>query len=51
MSIDEEKITLSKPKNTARECWSRDSQSLVQLGEDELVQGEFGNEEDKDWTW
>jgi antitoxin MazE len=51
MSVDGEKIILSKPKNTVRESWAQDAQSLTMAGEDGLVLGEFSNEEDKDWVW
>ena len=51
MSVDGEKIILSKPKKTVRESWAQDAQSLAMAGEDVLVLGEFGNEEDKDWVW
>ena len=51
MSVDGEKIILSRPKKTVRESWAQDAQSLAMAGEDELVLGEFGNEEDKDWVW
>ena len=51
MSVDGEKIILSKPKNTVRESWAQDAQSLTMAGEDGLVLGEFCNEEDKDWVW
>ena len=51
MSVDGEKIVLSKPKNTAREHWARDAQSLAKVGEDKLVLGDFANEEDGDWVW
>ena len=51
MSVDGEKIILSKPKNTVRENWSQDAQSLAKAGEDKLVLGDFTNEEDGDWVW
>ncbi|OWF66108.1 antitoxin [Polynucleobacter hirudinilacicola] len=51
MSVDGEKIIMSKPKNTVRESWAQDAQSFAMAGEDGLVLGEFGNEEDKDWVW
>ena len=51
MSDDGEKIILSKPKKTVRESWAQDAESLAMAGEDVLVLGEFGNEEDKDWVW
>ena len=51
MSVDGEKIILSKPKNTVRENWSQDAQSLAKSGEDKLVLGDFSNDEDGDWVW
>ena len=51
MVVDGEKIILSKPKNILREHWARDAQNLVRVGEDELVLGDFANEEDGDWVW
>ena len=51
MTVDGEKIILSKPKNILREHWARDAQNLVGAGEDELVLGDFANEEDGDWVW
>jgi antitoxin MazE len=51
MSVDGEKIILSKPKNLVREHWAQDAQSLAKLGEDKLALGDFANEEDGDWVW
>jgi antitoxin MazE len=51
MSVDGEKIVLSKPRNTVREHWAKDAQSLAKVGEDKLLLGEFANEEDGDWVW
>ena len=51
MSVDGEKIILSKPKDAVRESWAQDAQGLAMAYEDELVLGEFSNEEDKDWVW
>ncbi|MBU3639562.1 AbrB/MazE/SpoVT family DNA-binding domain-containing protein [Polynucleobacter sp. AP-RePozz3-80-G7] len=51
MSVDGEKIILSKPKNTVREHWAQDAQSLAKVGEDNLVLGDFANEDDGDWAW
>jgi antitoxin MazE len=51
MSVDGEKIVLSKPKNTVREDWAKDAQSLAKVGEDKLLLGDFTNEEDGDWVW
>ena len=51
MSVEGEKIILNKPKNTVREHWARDAQSLAKVGGDKLVLGDFANEEDGDWVW
>jgi antitoxin MazE len=51
MTVDGEKIILSKPKNVVRERWAQDAQSLAKDGTDKLVLGDFANEEDGDWVW
>ena len=51
MSVDGEKIVLSKPKNIVRERWAQDAQILAKAGEDKLALGDFVNEEDGDWVW
>lgn len=51
MSVEGEKIVLSKPKNAVRENWAKDAQSLAELGEDKLLLGDFANEIDGDWVW
>ena len=51
MSVEGEKIVLSKPKNAVREYWAKDAQSLAELGEDKLLLGDFANENDGDWVW
>jgi len=51
MSVDGEKIILSKPKNTVREHWAQDAQNLAKPGADALVLGDFANEDDGDWIW
>ena len=51
MSVDGEKIILSKPKNVVRDRWAEDAKSLAKAGEDKLVLGDFSNEEDGDWIW
>ena len=51
MSVEGEKIILSKPKNVVREHWAKDAQSIAKTDEDRLVLGDFANEEDGDWAW
>ena len=51
MSVDGEKIVLSKPKNTVKEHWAKDAQTLSKAGEDKLLLGDFANEVDGDWVW
>jgi len=51
MSIDGEKIILSKPKSKSRENWAVDAQNLAKSGNDKLILGDFANDEDRDWVW
>jgi antitoxin MazE len=51
MTMDENKIILSKPKNNVREQWAQDAQNIANAGEDKLLLGDFENEEDGDWVW
>jgi antitoxin MazE len=51
MSVDGEKIILSKPKKVVRDRWAEDAKSLAKAGEDKLVLGDFSSEEDGDWIW
>lgn len=51
MTVDGEKIILSKPKNITREHWAQDALHLSQANEDELLLGDFANEADGDWAW
>lgn len=40
----------SKP-TLARKGWAEDAKKIADAQDDKLVMGNFGNEEDKTWTW
>jgi antitoxin MazE len=51
MDVEGDTIVLRKPRSEAREGWAEASKVVAAAGEDELVLGEFGNEEDEDLEW
>jgi antitoxin MazE len=51
MTLEGEKIILSKPKNSIRKNWSKDAKLIALAGEDNLIMGDFNNESDGDWVW
>lgn len=51
ISIENGVIMLRKPVNTARQGWAEAAQALAQRGEDQLVMGEFANDNDADLVW
>ena len=51
MTVEGEKIILSKPKNLARKNWANDAKAIVLAGEDQLIAGDFNNDSDGDWVW
>ena len=51
MSVEGERLVLSKPKNQVRINWADDAKSISKSGEDNLVLGDFANEDDGDWVW
>ena len=51
MTVVDDKIILSKPKNMVRDGWAQDAQNLAKAGEDKLLLGDFSNEDDGDWVW
>lgn len=51
MSVEGEKIILSKPKYSLRKNWANDASAIANSGEDHLVLGDFNNEQDGDWAW
>lgn len=51
MSVEGEKIILSKPKHFLRKNWANDASAIAHIDEDHLVLGDFNNEQDEDWVW
>jgi len=51
MSVEGERLVLSKPKNQVRINWADDAKSISKSGKDNLVLGDFANEDDGDWVW
>ena len=51
MTIERGAIVLRRPRNPTRSGWAEAAKSIANVGEDELVMGEFSNAEDKDLRW
>ena len=51
MVVEKGAIVLRKPVSDVRAGWAAASRRLAQLGDDEIVWPEFGNEADKDIRW
>jgi antitoxin MazE len=51
MTVEDEKIILSKPKNPVRRSWANDAKAIALAGEDKLIAGDFNNDSDGDWVW
>ena len=51
MTIADAPLLLRRLAGLARKGWARAARSLAELGDDELVMGEFGNVEDSNLAW
>jgi len=51
MLVEDDALVLRKPKSRPREGWDEASREIAALGDDELVLGEFANEEDANLRW
>ena len=51
LSVEGDSLVLRKPKNQVRINWADDAKSISKSGEDNLVLGDFANEDDGDWVW
>ncbi len=51
MTVENGVIILRKPAKPARDGWAEAAKNLAAEGGDDLVMGEFGNEEDNDLVW
>lgn len=51
MTVENGAIILRKPAKPTREGWAEAAQRLAAESDDELVMGEFGNEDDAELKW
>jgi antitoxin MazE len=51
MTIERDALVLRRPAKAVRAGWAAAAQELAELKDDELVMGEFGNDEDADLSW
>ncbi|CAM3786514.1 AbrB/MazE/SpoVT family DNA-binding domain-containing protein [Polynucleobacter brandtiae] len=49
--VEDGTLILSKPKKSSREGWAEQAKAITEVGDDQLVLGDFNNDEDKDWIW
>jgi antitoxin MazE len=51
MKVVGDALVLRKPVERVREGWAEAARKIAEAGDDALVLGEFGNEDDKDLAW
>ncbi len=51
LTVENGTIVLRKPPQPVRDGWAEAAQRLTDAGDDELVLGEFGNDDDAEWVW
>ncbi len=51
MTIEDGALVLRRPKGAVRAGWAESARRIAEAGEDKLVLGEFGNEEDAELVW
>lgn len=51
MSVERGALVLRRPTKVPRAGWAAAAKKVADVGDDELVMGEFGNEGDKDLAW
>ncbi|EQD73439.1 transcriptional regulator/antitoxin, MazE [mine drainage metagenome] len=51
MTVEHGAIVLRKPAEPVRAGWAEAAQSLAAQGDDELIMGEFGNQNDTELAW
>lgn len=51
MIVENGVIMLRRQANSVRAGWAEAAKKLAAQGDDELVMGEFGNEDDEDLAW
>lgn len=51
MTVEDGALVLRRPASPVRAGWAEAARSIAEVGDDELVMGEFGNEEDPELVW
>ena len=51
MTIEDGALVLRRPASPARTGWAETARSIAEVGDDELVMGEFGNAGDSELLW
>jgi antitoxin MazE len=51
MAIEDGALVLRRPASPARSGWAEAARKIADAGDDELVMGEFGNDEDAELVW
>jgi antitoxin MazE len=51
MTIEDGALVLRRPASPARTGWADAARRIAAAGDDELVMGEFGNEDDPELVW
>ena len=51
MTIEDGALVLRRPASPARTGWAEAARSVAEVGDDELVMGEFGNAGDSELVW
>jgi len=51
MTVENGVIVLRKPRQAARVGWAEAARKIAAAGDDELLMGEFGNEDDAELRW
>ncbi|MFT3756381.1 MAG: AbrB/MazE/SpoVT family DNA-binding domain-containing protein [Pseudoxanthomonas sp.] len=51
MSVEDGAIVLRPAPAPVRQGWEAAAKGIAAKGDDQLVLGDFGNEDDAEWTW
>jgi antitoxin MazE len=51
MTVERDSLVLRRPAGRVRAGWAEASKKIAEAGDDSLVMGEFGNEDDAELTW
>ena len=51
MTVEDGALVLRRPASHVRAGWAEAARDISEVGDDELVMGEFGNAEDSELVW